>query len=40
MLEPHVLGVHWRVPPVFRSERPPWEAMDGTSLIDSTHKHA
>jgi hypothetical protein len=38
MLEPHVLGVHWGVPPVFRSKHPPWEAMEGASLSDSTHK--
>jgi hypothetical protein len=38
MLEPYVLGVHWRVPPVFRRKHPPWEAMEGASLSDSTHK--
>ena len=38
MLEPHVLGVRWRVPPVFRRKHPPWETMEGGSLIDSIHK--
>lgn len=37
MLEPHVLGLHWRVSPVFRRKHPPWEAMEGASLSDSTH---
>jgi hypothetical protein len=37
MLEPHVLGVRWRVPSVFCRNHPPWEAMEGTSLSDSTH---
>jgi hypothetical protein len=36
MLEPHVLGVRWRVPPVFRRKHPPWAAMEGASLSDST----
>jgi len=38
MLEPHILGVHWRVPPVFRHKHLPWEAMEGASLSDSTHR--
>jgi hypothetical protein len=38
MLEPYILGVHWRVPVVFRRKHPPWEAMEGASLSDSTHK--
>ncbi len=36
MLEPHVLGVHWRGPSVFRRKHPPWEAMEGARLSDST----
>ena len=38
MLEPYVLGVHWRVPLLFRRKHPPWEAMEGAGLSDSTHK--
>lgn len=38
MLEPHVLGVRWRVPSVFRRKHPPWEAMEGSSLSDFTHR--
>jgi hypothetical protein len=35
MLEPDVLGVHWRVPSVFRHKHPAVAAMEGASLSDS-----
>jgi hypothetical protein len=38
MLEPHVLGVRWRVPSVFRHKHHPWEAMEGGSLSDSPQR--
>jgi hypothetical protein len=38
MLEPHVLGVHWRVPSVFRHKHPPVAAMEGVGLGDSAHE--
>jgi hypothetical protein len=38
MLEPHVLGVHWRVPSVFRRKYSPGAAMEGVSLSDSTYE--
>jgi len=37
MLEPHVLGEHWRIPSVFCRKHPPGEAMEGASLSDFTH---
>ena len=37
MLEPHVLGVHWRGPSVFRCKHPFGATMEGAGLSDSTH---
>lgn len=38
MLEPHVLGVHWRGPSVFRCKHSFRAAMEWASLGDSTHE--
>lgn len=38
MLEPHVLGVHWRGPSVFRREHSFRAAMEWASLGGSTHE--
>jgi len=35
MLEPYVLGEHWRVPSVFRRKHTIVAAMEGASLIES-----